>query len=182
MRAALPCPCKSPGPWWITFTERKSPLLTLKSLRSGNRKFSRYWPRDFFTRKSPKNWASLFTPCAHTSETSMTNSTSSHALKPRRNFSGANDPPRLELHWLQTDLAVRLNTSSTTISNWERGRTIPARRMAKRIPEFLDHAPARLVPKYRNLSSPCQICRISPNSPERCLFENACNQFISNEK
>ena len=84
---------------------------------------------------------------------------------------------RLELHLLQTDVAARFNTSSTTISNWERGITIPARRMEKRISEFLSYMPAGLISKYRILGSPCQTCRISPNSPERCLFESICNQL-----
>src|SRR5665213_923194 len=48
---------------------------------------------------------------------------------------------RLELHWLQTDVAAKMGISSTSVSNWERGITSPSRRMTKRIREFLDHIP-----------------------------------------
>jgi DNA-binding XRE family transcriptional regulator len=88
---------------------------------------------------------------------------------------------RLKLHWLQTDVADRFNTSSASVSNWERGITIPSRRMKKRIAEFLGYTPPSFVPTCRVLNSPCQICGISKDSPERCPFELVCNSFIKNK-
>jgi transcriptional regulator with XRE-family HTH domain len=46
---------------------------------------------------------------------------------------------RLELHWLQTDVAAKIGISSASVSNWERGTTIPSRRLTKRIAEFLSY-------------------------------------------
>jgi len=56
----------------------------------------------------------------------------------------------LELHWLQTDVAANIGTSSTSVTNWERGSTSPSRRMTKRIQEFLLHAPKQF-PKFAEL-------------------------------
>jgi DNA-binding XRE family transcriptional regulator len=48
---------------------------------------------------------------------------------------------RLELHWLQADLAKVLGVHVVSVSNWERGITAPSRRMRKRIQEFLGDTP-----------------------------------------
>src|ERR1035441_3517229 len=58
---------------------------------------------------------------------------------------------RLELHWLQTDVAAKIGISSASVSNWERGITSPSRRMTKKIREFLDYTPPAPVPKIRRL-------------------------------
>jgi transcriptional regulator with XRE-family HTH domain len=87
---------------------------------------------------------------------------------------------RLELHWLQTDVAARIGISSTSVSNWERGIRSPSRRMTKRIREFLDHVP-KLPPKVHKNNFCCQICGFSNISPERCLFEKVCNSFAESE-
>ena len=84
---------------------------------------------------------------------------------------------RLELHWLQTDVAARIGISSASVSNWERGVTSPSCRMIKKIREFLSYTPPVLVPRKRSLGSYCWECEISETSPERCLFERFCKRF-----
>jgi transcriptional regulator with XRE-family HTH domain len=88
---------------------------------------------------------------------------------------------RLELHWLQIDVAVKVGISSASVSNRERGVTSPSRRMTKKIREFLGYTPPVLVLKKRGLGSYCWKCGISETSPERCLFEKICNSFIKNK-
>jgi transcriptional regulator with XRE-family HTH domain len=87
---------------------------------------------------------------------------------------------RLELHWLQKDVAAKIEISSTSVSNWERGITSPSRRMTKRIREFLDYSP-KLIPKVHRNDFHCQTCGISNTSSECCLFEEICNSFTENE-
>ena len=86
---------------------------------------------------------------------------------------------RLELHWLQTDVAAKIGISSASVSNWERGITSPSRRMTKRIHEFLNHVPK---PAFRVQRSRfcCKTCGISELSSEPCLFEKFCNSFSEN--
>jgi len=84
---------------------------------------------------------------------------------------------RLELHWLQLDVAAKIGISPTSVSNWERGITSPSRRMTKRIREFLDYTP-KLVIKVQRRDFHCQTCGISNNSSAHCLFEKICNPFI----
>jgi len=86
---------------------------------------------------------------------------------------------RLELHWLQTDVAAKIGISSTSVSNWERGITSPSRRMTKKIREFLDYTP-KLIPKLHRNDFCCQICGISNTSSEYCLFEKICNSLTEN--
>src|ERR1017187_7188813 len=83
---------------------------------------------------------------------------------------------RLELHWLQTDVAKKIGISSASVSNWERGITSPSRRMTKKIQEFLDYTP-KLIPKVQINDFHCQTCGISNTSPVCCLFEKICNSF-----
>jgi transcriptional regulator with XRE-family HTH domain len=87
---------------------------------------------------------------------------------------------RLELRWLQTDVAAKIGISSTSVSNWERGAKSPSRRMTKRIREFLDYIP-KIIPKVHRNDFHCQICGISNTSSECCLFEKICNSFIENK-
>ena len=87
---------------------------------------------------------------------------------------------RLELHWLQRDVAARIGISSTSVSNWERGIISPSRRMTKRIQEFLDCAP-KLIPKVHRIDFRCKTCGISNTSSECCLFEKLCNPFIESK-
>ena len=82
---------------------------------------------------------------------------------------------RLELGWFQRDVAAKIGISSTSISDWERGVTFPARRMKKKIQEFLEHEP-KPIPK-KQLLNLCATCGISQISSARCLFEKVCNQF-----
>jgi transcriptional regulator with XRE-family HTH domain len=86
---------------------------------------------------------------------------------------------RLELHWLQIDVAKKIGISSTSVSNWERGITSPSRRMTKKIQEFLD-CPHKPTPKIQRNSFCCRICGISNVSAEPCLFEKTCNSFTEN--
>jgi len=81
---------------------------------------------------------------------------------------------RLELHWLQSDVAAKIGISSASVSNWERGITPPSRRMTKKIREFLGYTPPVPVPRKRSPDSYCWKCGISETSPERCLFERFC--------
>ena len=81
---------------------------------------------------------------------------------------------RLELHWLQTDVAAQIGVCSTSVSNWERGITSPSRRMTKKIQGFLGYTPPVLVSKKRGPGSYCRTCGISETSPEGCLFEGVC--------
>jgi transcriptional regulator with XRE-family HTH domain len=81
---------------------------------------------------------------------------------------------RLELHWLQSDVAAKIGISSASVSNWERGITSPSRRMTKKIREFLGYTPPVPVPRKRSPDSYCWKCGISETSPERCLFEKVC--------
>jgi transcriptional regulator with XRE-family HTH domain len=87
---------------------------------------------------------------------------------------------RLELHWLQTDVAAKIGISSASVSNWERGITSPSRRMTKRIQLFLDYTP-KLGRKSHKCNFHCQTCGISEISSERCLFEKICNSFSENQ-
>jgi transcriptional regulator with XRE-family HTH domain len=87
---------------------------------------------------------------------------------------------RLELSWLQRDVAAKIGISSTSVSNWERGVTSPSRRMTKKIQEFLDYTP-KLIPKVQRIDFRCQTCGISNTSPENCLFEKICNSFTKNK-
>ena len=87
---------------------------------------------------------------------------------------------RLELHWLQARVAKKFGVSPTSISNWERGITLPSRRMIKQIQEFLNFTP-KSIPKVRKNNFCCQICGISNISPECCLFEKICNPFTENK-
>jgi transcriptional regulator with XRE-family HTH domain len=87
---------------------------------------------------------------------------------------------RLELHWLQADVAAQIKISSASVSNWERGITSPSRRMIKKIQEFLDHNPEP-VPKNHRSDFHCQTCGISNTSPELCLFEKVCISFINKQ-
>ena len=84
---------------------------------------------------------------------------------------------RLELRWLQTDAATKIGVTYTSISNWERGITVPSRRMAKKIQDFLTCEPA-LIRKMPSHSPCCQTCGIPTNSTERCLFGEICKSFI----
>ena len=77
---------------------------------------------------------------------------------------------RLELCWLQRDVAVTIGISPTSVSNWERGFNSPSRRLTKRIQKFLEYAPV-LVPRKRSDGFCCQICGIFEISPERCLLK-----------
>ena len=80
---------------------------------------------------------------------------------------------RLELKLLQRDVAVQLGISSVSLSSWERGVVSPSRRFEKSILEFLQRqmpAPTR----ERKYFIFCHLCRISPDSDQRCLFENVC--------
>jgi len=81
---------------------------------------------------------------------------------------------RLELHWLQTEVAAMLGVSSAPVSDWERGITSPSRRMTNKIREFLGYTPPALIPKKRGPVSCCWKCGISETSSERCLFEGIC--------
>jgi DNA-binding XRE family transcriptional regulator len=81
---------------------------------------------------------------------------------------------RLELHWLQSDVAAKIGTSSASISNWERGIKPPSRRMKRKIQEFLGYTPPARVPKEQGPRQCCWTCGISETSPERCLFERIC--------
>jgi len=87
---------------------------------------------------------------------------------------------RLELHWLQTDVASKIGISSASVSNWERGITTPSRRMTKRIREFLDYTPKLAIKVQRN-DFHCQTCGISNTSSAHCLFEKICNPFTENK-
>ena len=80
---------------------------------------------------------------------------------------------RLELHWLQADIARKLGVTTVSISNWERGIITPSRRMKKRIQNFLSH-PLNLVPNDRSVGFCCLGCGTSETSRQLCLFERLC--------
>src|ERR1700722_1814822 len=61
---------------------------------------------------------------------------------------------RLELRWLQRDVAAKIGISSPSISDWERGITSPSRRMKKKIREFLDYKP---IPMLKKQPFDCQL-------------------------
>ena len=84
---------------------------------------------------------------------------------------------RLELHWLQIDVAAKIGSSSASVSDWERGITSPSRRMTKKIQEFLGYTLMVLVRGKRSPNLSCSTCGISEASSERCLFEAACKSF-----
>lgn len=85
---------------------------------------------------------------------------------------------RLELCWLQKDVAAKIGISFKSVSDWERGITSPSRRITKKIQEFLDYKP---VPMLKKQPFHCQLCGISEISPERCLFEKICNSFTESK-
>jgi transcriptional regulator with XRE-family HTH domain len=80
---------------------------------------------------------------------------------------------RVEIEWFQREVAEKIGIFSASVSDWERGVTVPSRRMKKKIQEFLKfrEAPASIEQRFHL----CKICGISESSPERCLFENICN-------
>jgi DNA-binding XRE family transcriptional regulator len=88
---------------------------------------------------------------------------------------------RLELHWLQTDVAAKIGISSTSVSNWERGITSPSRRMTKKIQAFLGHNTPTPIPKTDPYDFHCPLCGISNISDERCLFAKICNPLTKNK-
>jgi DNA-binding XRE family transcriptional regulator len=83
---------------------------------------------------------------------------------------------RLALHWLQSDVAAKIGTSATSVSNWERGITTPSRMMTKKIQAFLSSTPSPPIMHKRSVGLPCPTCGISENSSEQCLFEKVCGK------
>jgi transcriptional regulator with XRE-family HTH domain len=86
---------------------------------------------------------------------------------------------RLELYWLQIDVAKKIGISSKSVSNWERGITSPSRGMTKKIQKFFNFPP-KPTPKIQRNIFCCQICGISNVSTEPCLFERTCKSFTEN--
>ena len=82
---------------------------------------------------------------------------------------------RLELHWLQADLAKVIGVHVVSVSNWERGTSTPSRRMMKRIQEFLDYTP-KPVPESTTTSLCAWRCEMDEATSQDCLFEKICKQ------
>jgi transcriptional regulator with XRE-family HTH domain len=83
---------------------------------------------------------------------------------------------RLELHWLQADLAKAIGLHVVSVSNWERGYSAPSRRMMKRIQEFLDYTP-KPVPESTTASLCAWRCEMYVTTGQLCLFEKICKQL-----
>jgi DNA-binding XRE family transcriptional regulator len=80
---------------------------------------------------------------------------------------------RLELHWLQADLAKAIGVHVVSVRKWERGTSTPSRRLTKRIQEFLDHAP-KPVPESSTAGLCAGKCEVNETAPQLCLFEKIC--------
>jgi transcriptional regulator with XRE-family HTH domain len=80
---------------------------------------------------------------------------------------------RLELHWLQADLAKAVGVYVVSVSNWERGASTPSRRLIKRIQVFLDYES-----KPVHESTPPGLCawkcELHETTGQLCLFERIC--------
>ncbi len=83
---------------------------------------------------------------------------------------------RLELHWLQADLAKAIGVHVVSISNWERETSNPSRTIRKRIQEFLDYTP-RPVPKSMTAGLCAGKCERHETNGQVCLFEKVCTQL-----
>ena len=82
---------------------------------------------------------------------------------------------RLELHLLQADLAKAIGVHVVSISNWERGASLPSRRMMKRIQVFLDYA-SRPVPESTPTGSCARECEMHETAGQLCLVNKICKQ------
>jgi DNA-binding XRE family transcriptional regulator len=85
---------------------------------------------------------------------------------------------RIELRMFQREAAAKIGVSSTSLSKWECGATKPSRRMTKGIQKFLNDTTGA-VPKQRFFS--CEICGISEDLKQLCLFEKVCKQLQENQ-
>ena len=83
---------------------------------------------------------------------------------------------RLELHWLQADLAKTIGVNAVSVSNWERGTSTPPRRMMKRIQEFLDFAP-NPDPERTTAGLCARKCEVYETTGQLCLFNKICKQL-----
>jgi transcriptional regulator with XRE-family HTH domain len=80
---------------------------------------------------------------------------------------------RLELHWFQADVAGVIGVHLVSVSNWERGISMPSRRMLTRIQEFLDYTP-KPVPKDVTAGLGAWKCDKCDTTGQLCLFERIC--------
>ena len=80
---------------------------------------------------------------------------------------------RLELHWLQADLAKAIGVHVVSISNWERGIASPSRRVVKRIQQFLDYT-WQTVPENTSTGSYARQCEKCDTTGQLCLFQRLC--------
>jgi transcriptional regulator with XRE-family HTH domain len=83
---------------------------------------------------------------------------------------------RLELHWLQADLAKAIGVHVVSISNWERGIASPSRRVVKRIQKFLDYT-WQTVPENTSTGSCARQCEKCETTGQLCLFQRLCKQL-----
>ena len=83
---------------------------------------------------------------------------------------------RLELHWLQSDLAKAIGAHVVSVSNWERGTSTPSRRLMKRIQEFLHYAP-KTVPGSTTAGLCAWKCETYETTGQLCLFQKICKQI-----
>jgi len=83
---------------------------------------------------------------------------------------------RLELHWLQADVANAIGVHVVSVSNWESGTSTPSSRMMKRIQQFLDYAPKPL--RESTTAALCAWkCQMPETTGQLCLFEKTCKQL-----
>ena len=83
---------------------------------------------------------------------------------------------RLELHWLQIDVAKAIGVHVVSVSNWERGASMPSRRMMKRIQGFLAYAP-NPVSESTTAILCGRKCETYETNAQHCLFEKICEQL-----
>jgi transcriptional regulator with XRE-family HTH domain len=83
---------------------------------------------------------------------------------------------RLELHWLQANLAKTIGVHAVSVSNWERGASTPSRRMMKRIQEFLDYT-LKPVPESTPAGLCTRECEMHEATGQLCLFNKTCKQL-----
>jgi transcriptional regulator with XRE-family HTH domain len=82
---------------------------------------------------------------------------------------------RLELRWLQADVARKFEVTSVSISNWERGTTTPPSRMMRKIQDFLCDTTVQ-VAKDRDHRRGYRARGILPTAIQLRLFENVVNE------
>ena len=83
---------------------------------------------------------------------------------------------RLELHWLQADLAKAIGVHAVSVSNWERRTSAPSRTVVKGIQGFL-YCANKPVPESPPAGLCAWSCEMYVTTDQLRLFEMICKQL-----